>query len=175
MAKQLENRVIQNVEMRIVKNSIYILIFFLTGCCALKSPVNKYDCQKERAEQKIIVYTRKFPELIQPTDTIKILDTILIESVVLDTSFFDQIDTVIVENEKLRIEYIKRDSLIYLKGECFTDTIYINKEILVEKIVVRQSNHFKNKNVYLICSILILIICFFIIRAILKRATTHIF
>lgn len=169
MAKLKENRVIQNVEMRIVKNSIYILVFFLTGCCALKSPVKKYDCQKERAEQKIIVYTRKFPELIQPTDTIKILDTILIESVVLDTSFFDQIDTVIVENEKLRIEYIKRDSLIYLKGECFADTIYINKEFVVEKIVVQELSALKKAKSWGFLA-LIIIISIFILNKLLRKA-----
>ena len=175
MVKLKENRVIQNVEMQIVKNSIYILVFFLTGCCALKSPVKKYDCQKERAEQKIIVYTRKFPELIQPTDTIKILDTILIESVVLDTSFYEINDTIIIQNEKLRIEYVKQDSLVYLKGECFTDTIYINKEIVVEKIVVKPSNGFKNSKYYIISAIFIAIICILGIRAILKIATTKIF
>ena len=169
MVKLKENRVIQNVEMRIVKNSIYILVFFLTGCCALKSPVKKYDCQKERAEQKIIVYTRKFPELIQPTDTIKILDTILIESVFLDTTFHYLNDTVIVQNEKLRIEYIKRDSIIYLNGECFADTIYINKEIVVEKIVVQELSALKKAKSWGFLA-LIIIISIFILNKLLRKA-----
>ena len=169
MAKLKENRVIQNVKMRIVKNSIYILVFFLTGCCALKSPVKKYDCQKERAEQKIIVYTRKFPELIQPTDTIKILDTILIESVFLDTTFHYLNDTVIVQNEKLRIEYVKKDSLVYLKGECFSDTIYINKEIVVEKIVVRELSALKKAKSWGFLA-LIIIISIFILNKLLRKA-----
>jgi len=64
-----------------VKNvNKYILSLLLTvlisGCCTLKSPVKRYDCQFKKAEEKIIVLTRKFPELKQKADTVLVLDTI---------------------------------------------------------------------------------------------------
>ena len=125
-----------------LKNKIFFvcLITLLTGCCALKSPVKRYDCQKQRAEEKIIVLTRKFPELLQTTDTIQLLDTIHTQGVDVDTSFVLPInnDTIIIEREKLKIKYVKIDSLIYLTGECEGDTIYIDRKIPIEKIVVKQ-------------------------------------
>ena len=128
----------------IVNKLIYILFIslILSGCCALKSPIKRYDCQKQRAEEKIVVLTRKFPELIQPTDTIQVRDTIKIEQVEIDTSFVvnDQVrfDTIYIEKEKLKIRYIKKDSLVYLTGECEGDTIYVVQEVPIEKIVVKE-------------------------------------
>ena len=144
MAKQNVRRGLI-VKMKIVNKTIYIVLIciLISGCCALKSPIKRYDCQLERAEQKIVVLTRKFPELIQPTDTIQVRDTIEIHDVAIDTSFvFNErvrFDTIIIQKEKLKIQYIKRDSLIYLTGECEGDTIYIDREIPIERIVVKQT------------------------------------
>ncbi len=127
-----------------VKNKIFIvcLVFLFSGCCALKSPVKRYECQKQRAEEKILVLTKKFPELLQKTDTIKLLDTLMIPNVEVDTSFvFSPVhfnDTIIIQKEKIKIKYVRKDSLVYISGECIEDTIYIEKLIPIEKIVVKD-------------------------------------
>ncbi len=129
-----------------VKNNILfylLLVFLFSGCCALKSPVKRYECRKAKAEEKIIVLTRKFPELIQTPDTLKILDTIRVPHVEVDTSFvFTPVnfnDTIIIEKERIKIKYVRKDSLVYISGECIEDTIYIDREIPVEKIVIKET------------------------------------
>jgi len=143
MAKQNVRRVTTTIVVNVKINILlFLFIFFFSGCCALKSPVKRYECKKAKAEEKIIVLTRKFPELIQTPDTIKLLDTLRIPKVEVDTSFvFKPVhfnDTIIIEKERIKIKYIKKDSLVYLSGECIEDTIYIDREIPVEKIVVKQ-------------------------------------
>lgn len=153
-----------------VKNNILVfLLVVLSGCCSLKSPVNRYECQKQRASEKIIVLTKRFPELIQPTDTIRLSDTINIQSVEVDTSFvFGNInDTIIVERDKLIIKYIKTDSLIYLTGECVGDTIYIDREIPIEKIVIQKSPIAKKIKDWTIFGV-VLIVGFLIIKRFFK-------
>ena len=128
--------------MKIVKNKILaiLLLFVLTGCCALKSPVNRYECQKQKAKEKIFVLTKKFPELLQPTDTIRLSDTIFFNNVSVDTSFvFGNVnDTIIVERDKIKIKYIKIDSVVYLTGECIADTVFIKHEIPIEQIIAEK-------------------------------------
>ena len=149
-----------------VKNSILIfcLITILTGCCALKSPVKRYDCQKQRASEKIIVLTKKFPELLQTTDTIRLLDTIQIKGVDVDTSFVfaTNNDTIVIEREKLKIKYVKVDSLIYLSGECEGDTIFIDREIPIEKIVVQQPPFMQKMREWIIVLLIVSLIVFVI-------------
>ena len=153
-----------------VKNNILVfLLVVLSGCCSLKSPVNRYECQKQRASEKIIVLTKRFPELIQPTDTIRLSDTINIQSVEVDTSFvFGNInDTIIVERDKLIIKYIKTDSLIYLTGECIGDTIFIDREIPIKQIVIQKSPITKQIKDWTIFGV-VLIIGFLIIKRFFK-------
>lgn len=140
------------------------MITILTGCCALKSPVKRYDCQKQRASEKIIVLTKKFPELLQTTDTIRLLDTIQIKGVDVDTSFVfaTNNDTIVIEREKLKIKYVKVDSLIYLSGECEGDTIFIDREIPIEKIVVQQPPFMQKMREWIIVALIISLIVFVI-------------
>lgn len=58
-------------------------------------------------------------------DTIVRIDTTFIESVKYDTAFVDHYmtDTLVLTKDRLIIRYIKKDSLIYLSGECLPDTI----------------------------------------------------
>lgn len=58
-------------------------------------------------------------------DTIVRVDTTFIESVKYDTTFVDHYmtDTLVVTKDRLVLRYIKKDSLIYLSGECLPDTI----------------------------------------------------
>lgn len=121
---------------------LIIIVVVFSGCCTLKSPLKKYECQKARAEEKIIVLTKRFPELLQPVDTISIYDTIRINNIKVDTTFIENnvidLDTVFIEKDKIKIQYVKKDSLVYISGECIEDTIFIEKQIPIEKIVVQK-------------------------------------
>ena len=114
--------------------TILFLAFVLTSCCTTR------QCEVDRAEQKIYELTQKFPELTTQNDTIIVRDTIIFETISVDTSFIftTNSDTIIVENDKIKIKYIKKDSVIYLMGECESDTIIITNEIPVEKVIVRK-------------------------------------
>ena len=142
MAKQNVRRVVKNVNKYIL---LLLLTVLISGCCTLKSPVKRYNCQFEKAEENIIVLTRKFPELKLKTDTVLLSDTIRLPQIEVDTTFvFNekiQFDTIQIVKEKLKIQYVKKDSIIYLSGECEGDTIYIEKEVPIEKIIVKESEH----------------------------------
>ena len=134
--------------MKIVKNVINsaLICLLLGGCCVVKPPIQKRECQLQKANDKIIVLTQKFPELIQPNDTIFLRDTIQINDIRIDTTFVDIVsfdngirtDTIEIIKEKLKIQYIKKDSLVYIEGECIGDTIYIEKSVPIDRIVVEK-------------------------------------
>lgn len=149
MAKQKDHPDVAK-KMEIVKNNILsiLLLLLLTGCCSFKSPVDCYEYQKQRAEERIYILTKKFPELIQPTDTIRLSDTINTHGVAVDTTFVFGVsnDTLIIERDKLIVKYLKTDSIIYLMGECLSDTIFLNKEIIVERVIVKEIQK-KNKTI----------------------------
>ena len=94
---------------------IIIASVFLTSCCTTR------QCKVEKAEQKIYDLTQEFPELQKQIDTIIVSDTIQIETM-----------------DRIKIKYIKTDSVVYLTGECEGDTIFITKEVPVEKIIIKE-------------------------------------
>ena len=113
---------------------IIISLFILSSCCTTRI------CEVERAEKKIAKLTNKYPELLNQ-DTIILKDTVTISDIIADTTFIDHSsspDTIVITKDKLTIRYIKKDSLIYLEGNCEGDTIFITNEIPVEKVVVRE-------------------------------------
>ena len=112
---------------------IFCLIFIVSSCCTTR------QCKVEKAEQKIYELTQQFPELEKEIDTIIVSDTIRFETISVDTSFVvtNNFDTVVVEHDRIKIKYVKTDSIVYLTGECEGDTVYITNEIPVEKVVVR--------------------------------------
>jgi hypothetical protein len=142
---------------------IFIFSILLSSCCTTRL------CKIDRAEKKILKLTEKFPELIDK-DTILFQDTIRIESVLVDTTFVDDpfldSDTIIVIKDKIKIKYIRKDSLIYLSGECEGDTIFIEKEIPVEKVIVRERSFAEKAKeltyfIFAIASLLLVIRIFF--------------
>tara|TARA_B100000519_G_scaffold20487_1_gene14639 strand:+ start:1699 stop:2178 length:480 start_codon:yes stop_codon:yes gene_type:complete len=115
----------------IILLSFVLLIF--TSCCTTRV------CKVERAEKKITKLTTKFPELLQ-NDTIVVSDTLTIETIKADTAFIstNTNDTVVITNDRVTIRYVKKDSLIYIEGECKGDTVIVTKEIPIETVVVRE-------------------------------------
>lgn len=65
------------------------------------------------------------------SDTTIVRDTIYSTSVKKDSLFFyNQKDTVVIREGRLVMKYFYRDSTVYLKGECLTDTIYVDKTVI---------------------------------------------
>jgi hypothetical protein len=64
--------------------------------------------------------------------TITIHDTILIDSIQVDTVFNDNVDSVYITKDRLEIRYIKKFGKVYIQGKCKGDTIYYEKKVLIE-------------------------------------------
>ena len=98
---------------------------------------------KKVCERRIAKYVDNYPSL-NKKDTITVIDTIpvLIESIQHDTVVEHDVDSFMIVKDRLRIKYVRRDSLIYIEGECQSDTIYkiVKQEIAYEKIEVRDSD-----------------------------------
>ena len=112
----------------------------LTGCCTSQKVATKRIDRMTKCNPSLLSKDTLFI-----TDSVRITDTVVIESASLDTSFFSNLaDTVIIENDRIKIEYIRKDSLIYLTGRCKEDTVfidkkvYITKEVLIDKIVIKE-------------------------------------
>ena len=103
--------------------------------------------------KRIARIARNNPEVLQK-DTVRVIDTIMIEGVRLDTvvtikEFYTRaVDTLRFEKERLTVE-IYHDTVhdqIYISGEC--DTIYKERtvEVPIEKIVVQAQNWWQRNN-----------------------------
>lgn len=102
-----------------------ILILVLSGCSAqwhLKQAIKK--------DPTILI-----------EDTIIYRDTIVIrDSIVsLDTFVMAQIDTISIENEGIRTDIIRYYDRFIVKQEIKSDTMYLEKQISVPKIVYKKS------------------------------------
>jgi hypothetical protein len=75
------------------------------------------------------------------TDTLIVRDTIRTQTVQHDTAFVDipRTDTLVITKDKLVIRYFKKDSIVYISGECKGDTVYIEKRISVPRALPVQS------------------------------------
>ncbi len=116
-----------------LKNSFILISIacFLVSCI--------HSTKLERAERKIFKLTQKYPQLLKK-DTVIYRDTLLSTEVKTDTSFIDKelTDTITITKDRLTIKYYKKDSLIYIEGKCEEDTIFIEKNIIIDKIVIRD-------------------------------------
>lgn len=123
---------------------ISILIFLIIAFCFSCNPCKRF--------------ARNHPECYQ---TITVTDTIYIQSVRKDTVLkLWQIerDTVIIEKGRLIQKIFKKDSLIYLSGECRADTIY--KEVKVKVPTPIKSNWLKDNWLLIVVCVLFLILFF---------------
>ncbi len=66
-------------------------------------------------------------DTLQVTTTIH--DTIIVDSIQVDSVFSEKIDSVFINKDKIEIRYIKRNGVVYLQGKCKGDTIFYTKTI----------------------------------------------
>ena len=109
--------------------ALILLCIALIGCSEQK--------KLRRAERKIERLTIKYPQLLVK-DTIVDTVQVVVPKVEVDTFFDANQDTVVINNDRLTIRYIKVGDTIRIMGECAADTIYQRVEIPYEKVVVRE-------------------------------------
>ena len=75
---------------------------------------------------------RKF--CIQDTASVMVTihDTIIVDSIQVDTVFNDTVDSIFITKNKIQIKYIKIGNKIEIAGKYLGDTIYYEKKVLVE-------------------------------------------
>ena len=131
---------------------ILLLCIFFISC----SPQNRLNRKVKRAEN----YAYKHGLVIK--DTIKVVDTVIIESYIHDTTstIIKHDSTIVVNNEKVFLRYFY-DTLrqeIYHEVECKGDTIVKEVLVPVDKVkVIEKDNRFN------IILIVILAALFFVI------------
>jgi len=134
-----------------VKGLLLILIF-LTSC----NPQNRLNRKVKRAEN----YAYKHGLVIK--DTIKVVDTVIVESYIHDTTatFYRHDSITVVNNEKVFLRYFY-DTLrqeIYHEIECKGDTIIREVLVPVDKIKVIEKD-----NRFMIIIVVLLAALFFVI------------
>jgi len=109
----------------------YILIILLFTFCT----------PQKRLERLIL----KHPELIKK-DSLIVRDTIVTENVLKDTllSWHNLYDTVTIVKDNLRIKVVRKLDSIYIRGECLSDTIYTEKIVSVDKVVIKKPTFLEN-------------------------------
>ncbi len=122
------------------------------------------SCTPQKRLNRLV---RKYPQLTQ-LDTIRIIDTIVIDNFNYDTietvNYHDT--TIIVNNERIKARYFY-DTLrqeIYHEITCKSDTIIQDRFIPIEKVIVQEQKTWQKYKPMAIFSIVILIAL-----AILKR------
>lgn len=131
---------------------ILIICIFLFSC----SPQNRLNRKVKRAEN----YAYKHGLVIK--DTIKVVDTVIIESYIHDTTatFYRHDSTIVVNNEKVFLRYFY-DTLrqeIYHEVECKGDTIVREVLVPVDKIKVIEKDSRFNIILIVILAALFLVI-----------------
>lgn len=117
------------------------------------------SCSPQKRLNRLL---KRHPELLS-LETVTYRDTVVFQSFRHDTIFSTNFDTLVINTDRFEIELIKNDSLIYLSTLIKGDTIFIEKQIPVEKIKVleqKKENTFFSKALLfmLVFSLLLLII-----------------
>lgn len=107
--------------MKKLKNSTLILLAIFISSC---SPQKRLD----RLYKNNPYLIEKQKDTIEVTKT----DTIITESVKLDTLIVNVKDTVRIEKERLKVQLKYINDTLYFSGECEADTIVLNDTIKVE-------------------------------------------
>jgi len=97
-----------------------------------------FSCSPEKRLARMI---KKYPQLITK-DTLYYKDTIYIKGSQVDSVFLFNGDTVVIRDSAMIIKYyyntLTREN--YIKGEVIADTIYREKKIPYEKVILKQSD-----------------------------------
>lgn len=85
-------------------------------------------------EKKLRRLLKKHPELLNIKDTVTVVrnDTVIVDGIRTDTVFSASIDSIIIEEDKLRIVYRKIRDSIYIRGEYLGDTIVRTDTVRIE-------------------------------------------
>tara|TARA_B100000902_G_scaffold392502_1_gene445005 strand:+ start:533 stop:955 length:423 start_codon:yes stop_codon:yes gene_type:complete len=132
---------------------ILLLCIFLISC----NPQNRLNRKVKRAEN----YAYKHGLVIK--DTIKVVDTVIIESYIHDTTatIIKHDSTIVVNNEKVFLRYFY-DTLrqeIYHEVECKGDTIVKEVLVPVDKIkVIEKDNRFNIILIVLIAALFFVVL-----------------
>ena len=131
---------------------LLLILIFLTSC----NPQNRLNRKVKRAEN----YAYKHGLVIK--DTIKVVDTVIVESYIHDTTatFYRHDSITVVNNEKVFLRYFY-DTLrqeIYHEIECKGDTIIREVLVPVDKIKVIEKD-----NRFMIIIVVLLAALFFVI------------
>ena len=131
---------------------LLLILIFLTSC----NPQNRLNRKVKRAEN----YAYKHGLVIK--DTIKVVDTVIVESYIHDTTatFYRHDSITVVNNEKVFLRYFY-DTLrqeIYHEVECKGDTIIREVLVPVDKIKVIEKD-----NRFMIIIVVLLAALFFVI------------
>jgi hypothetical protein len=59
-------------------------------------------------------------------------DTIIVDSIQVDTVFNDTVDSIFITKNKIQIKYIKIGNKIEIAGKYLGDTIYYEKKVLIK-------------------------------------------
>ena len=120
-----------------------------------------FSCSPQKRLHRLV---KKHPELTQ-LDTIKIQDTIIVPGIKTDTVFSSSLlhDTVTITKDNLQIKLIEINDTIYLNAEVKADTVIIEREILVDRIIHVEPknkllNFFKNIKTYFTIVIILIIV-----------------
>ena len=97
-------------------------------------------CSPQRKLQRLV---KRHPELMR-VDTVRIMDTVRIPSVRVDTLWsvreFHELlhDTIVLTNERLRVEIWRHDSTIFMNSECADTTIIRELQIPVDRVIIEK-------------------------------------
>ena len=136
-----------------INSHIRYLIVLILSCSFL------ICCSPQRRMNRLI---KNYPELTQ-TDTIRIIDTVIVENYNYDTTTIIKIHdtTTVVNNERVILRYFY-DTLrqeIYHEVECIGDTIIKTQIIPIEKVVYKEISWWeKYGTLIIILSILVAIL-----------------
>lgn len=133
---------------------IILICIILISC----SPQNRLNRKVKRAEN----YAYKHGLVIK--DTIKVIDTVVVESYIHDTTstFYIHDSTIVVNNEKVFLRYFY-DTLrqeIYHEVECRGDTIIREVVVPVDKVKVID----KDNRVNIVIMVILAALFFIILR-----------
>jgi len=91
-----------------------ILILLLSSCYTKHQAIEKF-CNKDTASVMVTIH-----------------DTIIVDSIQIDTVFNDTVDSIFITKNKIQIKYIKIGNKIEIVGKYLGDTIYYEKKVLIE-------------------------------------------